>query len=145
MDSSAAFFNKVLADFVVQRTAKFLAPAYVITLLALAFISILIDKLPTRTILGAHFTIFIFASVGGPVSTILSFKILAYAVTTMVALKFVGRFFSWLGEKEEAFGPRLVVLGILTIFSLIILGTALDGLGEFTKDPDLVQVPIEWK
>ena len=132
MDATSAF-NKVLTDIILQATSTIAEPAIILTLLVFALISLLLDKIPTNTVISAHLIIFLFVSVATYVPVLISFHILVHTLGILVGLKYIGRFVAWLGMDEGFFGPRLLILLGLGVTSALTLASAVAELDENTR------------
>jgi hypothetical protein len=143
MDATSAF-NKVLTDVILQATSTIVGPTIIITLLVFALISLLLDKVPTNTVISAHLIIFLFASVATYVPVLITFQILVRTLGILLALKYVGRFFAWLGMDEGFFGPRLLILLGLGVTSALTLASAVAELDENTRDKNWKRGADSW-
>ena len=95
-------------------------PLVIVALLASALASHLLDKMPYKTIIGAHLTIFLFVSTGTHLPLNLAFNTLAITFAIFSVLKPVAWFYAWIGGTEEGFGPRCLTLSILLLLSISI-------------------------
>ena len=134
MDSfSASPLDKVLADWLSEAASTVAGPLIIGALLIFALVSLLLDKIPTRTVIGAHFTIFLFAAWVTRAPILLTGDILLRTAVILVLLKFVGAFFAWLGEPEGIVGPRLCTLAGVAVVATITLGSAVAKEAEKSK------------
>jgi hypothetical protein len=114
-------FNKYLASTFLEYISAIIGPLIITTLLLFTLISLLVDKIPTRTIIGAHLTVFLVASIFTHVPILLNFEILVRTGIIVWILKLAGGFLAWIGMKEGSWGLRfwaLFAMGVSTVLTL---------------------------